>query len=100
MEGNFCCGLIGKLKQTSKWRKLKQNILNRYKELIQKQNLRHKSKLKEYLKFFRGEKKNLEHTPCEFFNSSPMIIGPLVPNPQSRITDCHVPLNGVFFSRT
>ena len=50
MERNFCCGLIEKLKQTSKWRKLKQNILNQHKELIQitqKQNLRHKSKLKQ-----------------------------------------------------
>ena len=35
MEGNFCCGLTEKLKQTSKWRKLKQNILNRHQELIQ-----------------------------------------------------------------
>ena len=90
MERNFCCGLIEKLKQTSKWRKLKQNILNQHQELIQitqKQNLRHKPKLKEYLKFFKGEKKNLEHTPYEFCNSSPMIIGLLVPNPQSRIAD-------------
>ena len=50
MERNFCCGLIEKLKQTSKWRKLKQNILNQHQELIQitqKQNLRHKSKLKQ-----------------------------------------------------
>ena len=32
--------------------------------------------------FFQGKKKNLEHTPYEFYNSSPMIIGlPVLPLP-------------------